>query len=89
MDSKIIRIVHGHHADPNSTRDLLQITDEELDHIRMSCEAERLEAATYLAMDNADLKATLERNIRVISEPYMVFVPDAGVDARQMLNHSI
>ncbi len=68
MDSKIIRIVRGHHADPNSTRDILKITDEELDHIRMSCEAGRLEAETYLAMDNVELKATLERNIEIISQ---------------------
>ncbi len=68
MNSKIIRTVHGHHADPKSTRDLSQVTSEELDHIRMSCEAGRLEAETYLAMDNAELKATLERNIQIISE---------------------
>ncbi len=65
MDSKIIRVVHGHHADPNSTRDLLQITDEEFDHIRMSCEAGRLEAEIYLAMGDEELKTTMERNIKV------------------------
>ncbi len=34
----------------------------------MSCEAGRLEAETYLVMDNSELKATLERNIKIISE---------------------
>ncbi len=65
MDSKIIRTVQGDPADPKSTRYLSDVTAEELDHIRMSCEAGRLEAETYLAMGNAELKATLERNIRV------------------------
>ncbi len=65
MDSKIIRIVHGHYADPNSTRDLHHVADEELDHIRMSCEAGRLEAEIYLAMGEEELKTTMENNIRV------------------------
>ncbi len=68
MDSKIIRTVQGNPADPKSTRDLSQVSEEELDHIRMSCEAGRLEAETYLAMENAELKATLERNIQILSE---------------------
>ncbi len=84
MDSKIIRVVHGHYADPNSTRDLVQVADEEFDHIRMSCEAGRLEAETYLAMDNAELKLTLERNIQILSEaglgePSAVSVVDRSV----------
>jgi hypothetical protein len=81
MDSKIIRIVHGHYADPNSTRDLLHVTDEELDHIRMSCEAGRMEAEIYLAMGDDELKTTLERNIKVfcaagMSVPCPVPEPD-------------
>ncbi len=34
----------------------------------MTCEAGRLEAETYLAIGDEELKATLERNFRVISE---------------------
>ncbi len=68
MDSKIIRTVHGHFADPKSTRDFSKVSPEELDHIRMSCEAGRLETETYLAMGDEELKATLERNIQIIGE---------------------
>lgn len=59
--------MNGHYADPKSTRDLTNITAEELDHLRMSCEAGRLEAETYLAMEDDELKATFERNTRAIS----------------------
>ncbi len=52
MHCKIIRTVNGHFADPKSTRDLSQISAEELEHLRMSCEAGMLEAETYLAMDD-------------------------------------
>ncbi len=62
MDSKIIRIVHGDYADPNSTRDLVQVANEDLDHIRRSCEAGRLEVDIYLGMGDDELKATMERD---------------------------
>ncbi len=88
MDSKIIRTVNGHFADPKSTRDLSQVSDEEIDHIRMTCEAGRLEAETYLAMGDDELKATLERNIRVISEAglgELCAVPTVDKAVRQYL----
>lgn len=88
MDSKIIRIVNGHHADPKSTRDLIQVSEEEIDHIRMTCEAGRLEAETYLAMDDDQLRATLERNIRVISEAGLGLacaVPEIDKELREFL----
>jgi hypothetical protein len=88
MDSKIIRTVNGHYADPKSTRDLSQVSEEELDHIRMTCEAGRLEVETYLAMDDDELKATLERNIRVISEAGLCLpcdAPEIDKELRQFL----
>ncbi|MEY3444725.1 MAG: hypothetical protein RLZZ519_3006 [Bacteroidota bacterium] len=88
MNSKIIRTVNGHYADPKSTRDLSNVTEDELDHIRMTCEAGRLEAETYLAMDDDELRATLERNIRVISEAGMCLpfeVPEINEELRQFL----
>lgn len=81
MDSKIIRTVNGHFADPKSTRDLSNLNEEELDHIRMTCEAGRVEAEAYLAMGDEELKATLERNIRVISEAGLCLTcPAPGID---------
>lgn len=68
MDSKIIRTVNGHFADPRSTRDLSHISHEELEHIRMSCEAGMMEAETCMEMGDDELMATLERNIRTIRE---------------------
>jgi hypothetical protein len=88
MDSKITRTVNGHFADPNSTRDLANITAEELDHIRMSCEAGLLEAETYDAMGDDELRATLERNLRIITGAGLCvpdYVPEVNADVRQFM----
>ncbi len=88
MDSKIIRIVNGHHADPKSTRDLFQVSEEELEHIRMSCEAGMLEAETYLAMGDDELKATFEGNLMVFSKAGLCLpcpAPEIDAQMRQYL----
>lgn len=71
MQCNIIRTVDGDPADPKSTRNLSQIAPEELEHIRLCCEAGILETESYMAMTDDELGATLQGNIAAIANAGM------------------